>query len=305
MQARLHPPACGVRGHSDTVGRPLAGTEVYAVDAEGRRLPPGETGELVVRGRHVALGYWRAPAETERRFRKRAPESAVELFTGDSGSVDAGGYIRFSARSDDWIKHRGHRLSPLEIESEACQIEGVVEASLLQREEDDTLHLFVTVSDPSLEPGDVQRALGRTLEPAKIPDRVLILPEMPKSLNGKIDRKALVAGLPDDGPPIPMSYRISIVTGSDAERREIAAFLAAFVRDGELLKPRCGDDDPAKWEQRMRWWWDENPHCLSDSPRGYRLDHETAGLVGFSGSFPSATKRETRPCLPSSRRPCS
>jgi hypothetical protein len=83
-----------------------------------------------------------------------------------------------------------------------------------------------------------------------------------------------------------MSYRISIVTGSDAERREIAAFLAAFVRDGELLKPRCGDDDPAKWEQRMRWWWDENPHCLSDSPRGYRLDHETAGLVGFSGLIP-------------------
>lgn len=181
--------------HSDTVGRPLAGTEVYAVDSDGQRLPPGETGELVVRGRHVALGYWRAPAETERRFRKRAPESAVELFTGDSGSVDGGGFIRFSARSDDWIKHRGHRLSPLEIESEACQIEGVVEASLLQREEDDTLHLFVTVSDPSLVPGDLQRALGRTLEPAKIPDRVVILSGMPKSLNGKIDRKALVARL--------------------------------------------------------------------------------------------------------------
>jgi amino acid adenylation domain-containing protein len=181
--------------HSDTVGRPLAGTEVYAVDPDGRRLPPGETGELVVRGRHVALGYWRAPAETERRFRKRAPESAVELFTGDSGSVDAEGFIRFSARSDDWIKHRGHRLSPLEIESEACQTEGVVEASLLQREEDDTLHLFVTVSDPSLEAGEIQRALGHALEPVKIPDRVVVLSEMPKSLNGKIDRKALFARL--------------------------------------------------------------------------------------------------------------
>jgi acyl-coenzyme A synthetase/AMP-(fatty) acid ligase len=181
--------------HSDTVGRPLAGTEVYAVDPDGRRLPPGETGELVVRGRHVALGYWRAPAETERRFRKRAPGSAVELFTGDSGSVDAEGFIRFSARSDDWIKHRGHRLSPLEIESEACQTEGVVEASLLQREEDDTLHLFVTVSDPSLEAGEIQRALGHALEPVKIPDRVVVLSEMPKSLNGKIDRKALFARL--------------------------------------------------------------------------------------------------------------
>ncbi|HRQ90242.1 MAG TPA: AMP-binding protein, partial [Bacteroidia bacterium] len=135
--------------HSDTVGRALSGTEVYAVDAEGRRLPPGETGELVVRGRHVALGYWRAPEETARRFRKRAPESAVELFTGDTGSVDEEGFIRFSARNDEWIKHRGHRISPLEIEMEACQIAGVVEASLLQREADDTLHLFVTASDPA------------------------------------------------------------------------------------------------------------------------------------------------------------
>jgi acyl-coenzyme A synthetase/AMP-(fatty) acid ligase len=181
--------------NADTVGRPLAGTEVYAVDGEGHRLPPGETGELVVRGRHVALGYWGAPEETTRRFRKRAPESAVELFTGDSGSVDAGGYIRFSARSDDWIKHRGHRISPLEIEAEACQIAGVVEAALLQREVDDTLHLFVTSSDPALEPSTILQALGPVLEPAKVPDRVVILTDMPKSINGKIDRKSLLAGL--------------------------------------------------------------------------------------------------------------
>lgn len=179
----------------DTVGRALSGTEVYAADAEGNRLPPGETGELVVRGRHVALGYWRAPLETERRFRKRTPESAVELFTGDSGSVDAEGFIRFSARSDDWIKHRGHRISPLEVETEACQVAGVVESALLQRESDDTLHLYATVSDPGLSPGDIVRALAGVLEPAKVPDQVVILTEMPKSINGKIDRKALAAAL--------------------------------------------------------------------------------------------------------------
>ncbi len=181
--------------HSDTVGRALSGTEVCAVDAEGNRLPPGDCGELVVRGRHVALGYWRAPGETERRFRKRAPESAVELFTGDSGSVDADGYIRFSARCCDWIKHRGHRLSPLEIETEACQVEGIVEAALLQRESDDTLHLFLTTSDVAITPASVQSALAESLEPVKIPDRIVILTEMPKSINGKMDRNALAATL--------------------------------------------------------------------------------------------------------------
>ncbi len=183
--------------HPDTVGRALDGTEVYAVDAEGRRLPPGETGELVVRGRHVALGYWRAPEETARRFRKRAPEGAVELFTGDSGSVDAGGFIRFAARSDDWIKHRGHRLSPLEIENEASQIEGVVEAALLQRESDDTLHLFLTTTDGSVEESRIQAQLAEGLEAVKIPDRIVVLPVMPKSVNGKIDRHQLMAQLTD------------------------------------------------------------------------------------------------------------
>lgn len=180
--------------HPDSAGRPLSGTEVYAVDEEGNRLPPGEVGELVVRGRHVAHGYWRAPEETEKRFRKRAPESAVELFTGDSGSVDEDGFLYFSARSDDWLKHRGNRISPVEIENEACDLDGVVEASLLKREKDDTLHLFVTTSK-EMEPDQILRDLNEILEPAKVPEFVLILAEMPKSMNGKIDRKQLAASL--------------------------------------------------------------------------------------------------------------
>jgi long-chain acyl-CoA synthetase len=183
--------------HSDSVGRALAGTEVYAVDPEGNRLPSGEVGELVVRGRHVALGYWRAPQETAKRFRKRAPESAVELFTGDSGSVDADGFLYFAARSDDLLKHRGNRISPLEIEIEACGIPGVVEASVLKRESDDTLHLFVTVSEESTNADFILRALAETLEPAKVPEFVILLDGMPKSLNGKIDRKDLAARIGD------------------------------------------------------------------------------------------------------------
>lgn len=178
--------------HRDAVGRPLADTEVYAVSESGERLPPGEVGELVVRGRHVALGYWRAPEETDRRFRKRSPEGAVELFTGDSGSVDEEGFIYFSARSDDWLKHRGNRISPVEIENEACSLTGVVEASLHWREADDSLHLFVTTSEP-MEPASILEALGETLEPAKVPEFLIPLDEMPKSVNGKIDRKDLAA----------------------------------------------------------------------------------------------------------------
>lgn len=180
--------------HPESVGRALSGTEVYAVNASGERLGPGEVGELVVRGRHVAHGYWRAPEETAKRFRKRAPEAAVELFTGDSGSVDGEGYLYFSARTDDLLKHRGNRISPVEIENEACTIEGIVEASLLKRDVDDTLHLFVTTSLP-LEQDVVLRQLSEILEPAKVPEFVVLMKDMPKSMNGKIDRKELLARL--------------------------------------------------------------------------------------------------------------
>ncbi len=184
--------------HSDSVGRALSGTEVYAVDTDGKRLPPGEVGELAVRGRHVAHGYWRAEEETAKRFRKQAPEAAVELFTGDSGSVDAEGFIHFSARSDDLLKHRGNRISPVEIENEACTIDGVIEASVLKRDRDDTLHLFATVSKEELTTESILRSLGETLEPAKVPEFVAILEEMPKSMNGKIDRKVLAKVLSAD-----------------------------------------------------------------------------------------------------------
>ncbi len=83
-----------------------------------------------------------------------------------------------------------------------------------------------------------------------------------------------------------MAYRIAIATGASEERRRVAAFLAGFVRDGELAHPKPGDDEAAVWERRMGWWWDDNPHCRGDSPRGFLLEHEEAGLVGFSGYIP-------------------
>jgi acyl-coenzyme A synthetase/AMP-(fatty) acid ligase len=177
----------------DSVGRALDGTEVFAVDADGNRLPAGETGELAVRGRHVALGYWQAREETAARFRSGVPPQPRVLMTGDRGRVDERGFIYFAARADDMLKHRGVRMSPIETESAACALGAVVEAALAKRERDDTLHLYVTVSGEGATPETILVELNRTLEPAKIPEFVHVVSALPKTINGKIDRKALTA----------------------------------------------------------------------------------------------------------------
>jgi acyl-CoA synthetase (AMP-forming)/AMP-acid ligase II len=177
----------------ESVGRALDGTEVFAMDAHGQRLPPGETGELCVRGRHLALGYWRAPEETAKRYKFIGEGDSRILLSGDFGRVDAEGFLHFHGRSDFLIKHKGHRLSPAEVEEEACRILDVVAAGCVKDEARDQLCLFVSVSREGLDEQALIMALSAKLEPAKVPNRVIFLPELPKTGNQKVDRKALRA----------------------------------------------------------------------------------------------------------------
>ena len=183
-------------GHPDAVGRPLTGTEVRIVDDDGRTLPPGETGELVVRGRHVALGYWRAEAESQLRFR-RANGQARELWSGDYCRMDAEGFLYFHGRRDALLKHRGFRISPLEIEEAACQIAGVSEAGVVQSDSDGALHLFVCLHEPGPTTHAIVADLRSRLEPVKVPDHVHVVSALPKTANRKTDRNQLKQQLAD------------------------------------------------------------------------------------------------------------
>lgn len=83
-----------------------------------------------------------------------------------------------------------------------------------------------------------------------------------------------------------MSYRVREVSGFAGDNRPLAEFLASFVQDGELSRPRKGDNDADVWQRRMFWWWDLNPFCSEDSPRGYILEQEGGAIVGFNGLIP-------------------
>ncbi|MGV3662321.1 MAG: class I adenylate-forming enzyme family protein [Prosthecobacter sp.] len=182
-----------IDAHPGSVGRALDGTEVFAMDDAGRRLPPGQTGQLCVRGRHLALGYWRAPEETAQRYKVLGEGLCRVLMSGDQGSVDADGFLHFHGRSDFLIKHKGHRLSPAEVEEAACRLPHITMAGCVKDEARDQLCLFVQATAAEMTEKEVILALSEKLEPAKVPDRVTFLATIPLTGNQKVDRKALKA----------------------------------------------------------------------------------------------------------------
>ncbi len=170
-----------------SVGRPLPGTTCVVVDEEGRVLPAGSGGELVVSGPHVMPGYWNAPELTGARFRP-GPDGRNALYTGDRCRLDEDGYIYFLGRDDDVYKRKGFRVSTMEIEQAALDIPGVDQAAALSPVGDGPAHLFVSgeVNVP-----DVLAGLRDRLEPHKVPDVCEALEVLPLTPHGKIDKAAL------------------------------------------------------------------------------------------------------------------
>ncbi|GAA3434170.1 class I adenylate-forming enzyme family protein [Kutzneria kofuensis] len=176
--------------HPATVGRPLPGTRVLVVDAEGRNQPPGAPGEIVAVGPHVMAGYWNSPQETARRFRPAPDTGEPAVFTGDRGYLDPDGRLYFLGRDDDVFKHRGWRMSTLELETALLDIPDVRAAAALPPDAAGTLTVWAVTSLPA---DHVRDALAERLGAARAPDRCVVLPELPQTPNGKVDRAALRA----------------------------------------------------------------------------------------------------------------
>ena len=175
-----------------TVGRALAGTTVRVVGANGDPVSSGVSGELVVGGRNVTLGYWQAPEESERRFRLNQLTGERELWTGDICQIDEDGFLRVLGRTDTLLKHHGFRISSVEIELEACRAPGVIEAAVVCSAKGE-LHLFARWTDDRTDSAGLRRVLRENLEWFKVPEHVHVVDEMPRTLNGKTARTELEA----------------------------------------------------------------------------------------------------------------
>jgi acyl-CoA synthetase (AMP-forming)/AMP-acid ligase II len=177
---------------SRTVGRAIAGTEVIIGGPDGRALPPGTPGEVLVRGYNVMRGYFEDPAATE-----AAIDPAGWLHTGDVGTLDADGTLRITDRLKDMFVVGGFNAYPAEIEQVIAGHERVSETAV------------IGVPDPRL--GEVGRAFvvprpGTTVTEAeiiafcrerlanfKVPRSVRVVTALPRNASGKVLKSELRA----------------------------------------------------------------------------------------------------------------
>lgn len=170
-----------------SVGRPLAGTGCAVVDDGGREVPPRTEGQIVVRGPHLMAGYWGAPEASAARFPVR-PDGTAELWTGDYGRLDADGYLYVTGRRDDLYKQNGFRVGGVEVERAALGVPGVAQAAVLPPSGDRPARLFLVTG---LGLPEFLAGLGERLEQYKVPPLVRIVPDLPLTAHGKVDRARL------------------------------------------------------------------------------------------------------------------
>jgi amino acid adenylation domain-containing protein len=192
--------ACRGLAATVPVGRPIANTRVYILDAGGRPVPKGVAGELYIGGAGVALGYLNQPEQTAEGFLKDpfAGEPDARMYkTGDRVRYLPDGNIEFLGRLDQQVKIRGFRVEPAEVEQVLRGQAAVREAVVIAQDDINGEKRLVAYYVP--EPGrtvtteQLRSQLLERLPDYMVPGVFVTLPALPLTPNGKVDTKALPA----------------------------------------------------------------------------------------------------------------
>jgi long-chain acyl-CoA synthetase len=187
-----------------SIGRPIPDVEILIVDNDGRQLGPREVGELVARGANVSRGYWNRPQESHDRF------GPLGYRTGDLGFADEDGFLFLVGRRNDMIKVGAHRVGAKEIEDVLHESADVHEAAVVAVPHDilgEVPIAFVVLRTPQrAATGTLQAFCASRLPSYKVPEKILVLDDLPKlSGTGKVDKTALKALAPTFAGPVPQA----------------------------------------------------------------------------------------------------
>ena len=181
------------------LGRPLPGSRIHLLDADGRTVAPGEKGELCIGGDGVARGYLNRPELTAQKFVPDpfSKDPGARLYrSGDLARCLPDGNIEFCGRIDHQVKLHGYRVELGEIESALREQGEVQEAVVLAREDaSGDKRVVAYVSPQGADPARLREYLKSRLPAYMVPSAFVSLEKLPLTPNGKLDRQAL-AGLP-------------------------------------------------------------------------------------------------------------
>jgi long-chain acyl-CoA synthetase len=181
------------RAKPGSIGIPVPGCDVVLVYDDGKPVPTGTPGEVMVRGPQVMSGYWHRPEETAKTLQKGW------LFTGDVAVMDADGFLRIVDRKKDLVLVSGFNVYPNEVEDALAKMEAVLEAAVVpipDAKTGEAVRAYI-VKNPDYEGDlateDILRHCKALLTDYKVPKSIIIRDELPKSPIGKILRKDLKA----------------------------------------------------------------------------------------------------------------
>ncbi len=185
-----------ITGSVVPTGYAVEGKEVLLLDDDGREVPAGHAGEIVVRSRYLALGYWGHPELTQRSFQSDPGGGPDRIFrTGDLGRLHPDGCLQHLGRKDFQVKVRGYRIEVAEVETTLLGLPGVREVVVVAREWMPGEHRLVAylVGQPALAPtaGELRVLLQDRLPTYMVPAVFMWLDVLPLLPNGKLDRRTL------------------------------------------------------------------------------------------------------------------
>lgn len=215
-------------------GYAAPGTQVMILDEHRQPLPAGEVGEIAVRSRFLAAGYWQRPEDTAARFLPDPHGGEERIFlTGDMGRMSADGCLEMVGRKDFMVKIRGYRVELQAIEAALLAHPGVCDGVVVaQTSRSGELRLIAYIV-PRKTPGppvtELRQALGQKLPQYMIPARFVFVDQLARKVNSKIDQ----ATLPPPGPARPDLNTPFIVPRTEMEQ-QIADIWAELLELDEV-----------------------------------------------------------------------
>jgi acyl-CoA synthetase (AMP-forming)/AMP-acid ligase II len=191
--ATMFPPGSPV-DKINSVGRPVTGAHIVIADDDGREVPIGQTGELLIAGAMVVPGYWDNPEATRSGF------AGGYWRSGDIGRMDADGYVYVVDRKKDMINRAGFKIYCTEVENVMSHHPAIVESAVVGKPDPvlgERVHAFAYSPDGGNE-ADIRSYCAERLSDYKVPDTITFLKEpLPRNANGKImkiELRKLLAG---------------------------------------------------------------------------------------------------------------